>query len=342
MKKMPANNEEAAVTNEPRDNIPSQNEGQGAEEGSEPAQVLIPIEERQVDFYGDSVTAALVQVSDEAVIYVPIRPICNALGVSYNGQRERIRRDNILEEATQGVRISRTPSATGGRGGGAQTTICLPVEMLPAWLFGISASAVKPELQDKIDRYRRECARVLWRAFQGDVLTATRTGQSNDTIAALEQVRQIGIALQHMAEQQIELERRQGATEQRLDKAAVFAQELNRRLKVVERRTEPQQFVTVKQAGQISNQVKALAMYLTKRDNTKNHYAAIFGAIHTYFNVASIERLTRSQFDEVMAFLDEWREAADAAPPGQQLDLFSLDAPAAPQADEQDTKENIF
>ena len=317
------------------DNIPSENEGQDAEEESSPTQALVPVDERQVDFYGDHVRAMLVEQAGQQTVYVPLRPICGNLGLDWPSQTRRIKRDSVLA-AEVGVVMITTPT------GGTQPTTCLPLDFLAGWLFGIDVSRVKPELREKMTRYRRECYRVLARAFEADVLEVVGGQPRSDTITELEQVRQIGIALTRMAEQQLEIERRQTTTEQRLNRAATYVQELNRRLTVVEKRTEPQQFVTAKQAGQISNQVKALAMHLTRRDNTKNHYAAIFGAIHHYFNVASIERLTRSQFDEVMAFMDEWREAADAAPPGHQLDLFSLDAPAAPQqTDEQDKHENL-
>ncbi len=44
--------------------------------------------------------------------------------------------------------------------------ICLPLEVLPGWLFNISPTRVKPALQEKVQRYRRLCYRALWRAFQ--------------------------------------------------------------------------------------------------------------------------------------------------------------------------------
>jgi hypothetical protein len=43
---------------------------------------------------------------------------------------------------------------------------------------------VRPALQEKITRYRRECFRVLWRAFQADALSAL--GQRFDRRSARE------------------------------------------------------------------------------------------------------------------------------------------------------------
>ena len=57
---------------------------------------LIPIEEQKVDFYGDEITTALVNVSGCTMMYVPIRPICEYLGLIWSGQFERIQRDPVL------------------------------------------------------------------------------------------------------------------------------------------------------------------------------------------------------------------------------------------------------
>lgn len=39
-----------------------------------------PIEVKDVEFYGDNITAALVKVDGEQQVYVPLRPLCEYLG----------------------------------------------------------------------------------------------------------------------------------------------------------------------------------------------------------------------------------------------------------------------
>ncbi len=121
---------------------------------------LVPLEVRTVDFYGDHVTGAVVQVGDETQIYVPLRPICDYLGLAWSGQFERIKRDEVLAEAIRFVRVSRTNTR-----GGQQVVLCLPLDYLPGWLFSISLKRVRPALQPALHRYRRECFRVLSQAF---------------------------------------------------------------------------------------------------------------------------------------------------------------------------------
>ena len=55
---------------------------------------LVPIEERTVEFYGDEIKGVRVTrtPSDQPELYVPLRQLCDYLGVSYTGQRERIER----------------------------------------------------------------------------------------------------------------------------------------------------------------------------------------------------------------------------------------------------------
>ena len=51
---------------------------------------LTVIEQKQVAFHDDLITAVRVE---DGTIYVPVRPICNLLGVAWNAQFERIKRD---------------------------------------------------------------------------------------------------------------------------------------------------------------------------------------------------------------------------------------------------------
>ena len=102
---------------------------------------------------------AWAQRDSDGRVYVAVRPICEALGVNWPSQWVRIKRDAILAE---GVVVTTTPSD-----GGRQKTVCLPLEYLNGWLFGISERRVKPGILDKLLAYKRECYRVLFAHFYG-------------------------------------------------------------------------------------------------------------------------------------------------------------------------------
>ena len=45
---------------------------------------LVPVEQRDIDFYGDVITAAMVEVDGRQVVYIPIRPLCDFLGIAWS------------------------------------------------------------------------------------------------------------------------------------------------------------------------------------------------------------------------------------------------------------------
>lgn len=106
-----------------------------------------------IDFYGNSIVAVL----KEGVPYVAMKPICENIGLDWKSQHRRIQGSPVLSE---GVVIMTIPSE-----GGYQDTLCLPLEMLNGWLFGVDVNRVRPELKDKLIRYQKECYGVLFKHF---------------------------------------------------------------------------------------------------------------------------------------------------------------------------------
>src|ERR1043165_7806354 len=94
------------------------------------SQALVPVREETVTFYDDTIMAALL---DDGKILVPLRPICENLGLAWSSQLQRTRRDPVLAAAISAVFITNTASATG-----TSNMIALPLDMLPGWLFGVS------------------------------------------------------------------------------------------------------------------------------------------------------------------------------------------------------------
>jgi hypothetical protein len=65
--------------------------------------------------------AVMVEVDGRQVVYIPLRPICDYLGVSWAGQRERINRDPVLSDVERFVRVTRTNTS-----GGNPNVLALP------------------------------------------------------------------------------------------------------------------------------------------------------------------------------------------------------------------------
>ena len=257
------------------------------------SKVLVPIEQKTVVFYDDEVTA--VQMAD-GVVYVPIRPLCDYLGVDWSSQLQRINRDVVLAEVVQGVVVITTPSE-GGRGGGPQDMMCLPLDYLNGWLFGINANRVKPEVREQVIRYQKECYRILADAFVRDREMVVSSP------SVLMQVRDMGLAIARMAEEQMEFDRRLAATEGKLE----IVGRLEERLTAVEEKLSPGQLVTQDQASQISQAVKAVALTLGKKTG-HNEFGAIYGELYRRYGITSYKALPAHKFEDALSFLTEWHQ----------------------------------
>jgi hypothetical protein len=255
---------------------------------------LVPIDEREVFFYDDALIAVLVTSPgmDQPQIYVPVKPLSDALGLAWSGQYERLQRDEVLSEVAQLIRVTRINSQRGN-----PDSICLPLEFIPGWLFGITAARVKEELRDKIIRYRRECYAVLSDAFMEGRLTSEPA--FNDVLATDTPAVQTYKMLQAMTQ----LARNQMLMEARLTSRL---DNYEQRLESIEAHLgDPGHHITPDQAMQISQAVKTIAFEIEKRTK-KNEYGAIYGQLYRQFGITSYKQLPADKFDRAMAWLTEW------------------------------------
>lgn len=98
----------------------------------------------------------MMSTSDEQL--VPIRPICDALGISDEVQWRKINDDGDLTS------VATLREAT-GKDGKTYQMRCLPMKFIFGWLFTINPKNVKPEAQDAVRQFRMECYNALYRHF---------------------------------------------------------------------------------------------------------------------------------------------------------------------------------
>lgn len=202
---------------------------------------------KTVDFYGDHITA--IQGVDEE-IYIPLRPLTDFLGLDRTAQQRRIQRDPVLSKRLRTVRMDTS--------GGPQRILCLPLDLLPGWLFGITTGKMSSEMAEKLNRYREECFRVLWNAFKSDILPYSPAAEDMGLSKAEETLELIN-AMQQMAQQQVDLERRYNTMAGYM---RGFVKTTNARLTAIEMRLDPENEVTTDQQAEIMIAVKNLAHVL--------------------------------------------------------------------------------
>lgn len=108
-------------------------------------------------------TKTIVRVNNVDIIatsdgLIPIRPICEALGVDYKSQYQKVKNS---EELASVVVLSTTTGADGKM----YEMVCLPVEYIYGWVFTINPDNVKAEVRDKVLRYKMECYHALYLYF---------------------------------------------------------------------------------------------------------------------------------------------------------------------------------
>ena len=104
-----------------------------------------------IPFHGDAITAVLV----DGEYMVPVKPICDRMGLDWEGQRQRIQRDSVLSTCTCVIQVQ-MPGDDQKR-----DVVCLPPSLIPGWLFTIDDSRVKPEIQESLIAYKREMYDVM-------------------------------------------------------------------------------------------------------------------------------------------------------------------------------------
>lgn len=252
---------------------------------------LIPVEQKDVLFYDDQLIAVR---GYDGHIYVAIGQLCDVLGMDRASQTRRIRSDEILADGYRGSVNLTYP------GGGTQPSGVLRVDLLPLWLTGIRTKAVRPEIRAKLERFKREAAKVLWEAFQEGRLTADPAFDDllrADTPAA--QAYRMAQALLQLARQQLLLEARLVAHDDRLDAHEDRLEQIESAL------GDRGRFITPEQATEISQAVKSIAAALHKQSG-RNEYGAVYGEFYRKFGIPSYRELPARRFDEAIRFLTAW------------------------------------
>lgn len=99
-----------------------------------------------------------IMAGNDAMKLVPIKPICEALGIDDRSQRQKIQSHPIL--ASTGVLSTLVASD-----GKTREMYCIPFEYVFGWLFTINPANVKEESREGLIKYQQECYHALYEYF---------------------------------------------------------------------------------------------------------------------------------------------------------------------------------
>lgn len=91
----------------------------------------------------------------EAEQFVPLKPICEALGITFRSQLKKLENDPVLGSVV-------TLRVTTGADNKQYEMVCLPSRYIFGWLFRIDSRNVKPEASETMQKFQRMCYDVLY------------------------------------------------------------------------------------------------------------------------------------------------------------------------------------
>jgi P22_AR N-terminal domain/ORF6C domain len=317
---------------------------------------LVPSQMSQIEFYGDVLLVVLVEINGNRQAVVPLRQFCDYLGVDWSGQRQRLLRDEELAGEVMTVAI--TPTQTHKRGYYSRPVLCLSLDLLPGWLFGVTPSRVKPEYRERVRLYRKKCYQVLWKAFlQGELFpveeptmveasASTITGSHDLRVIALsEQIETLsaivelmqehkaallaeGSAMEAVAANQQELMTRTVMISSQLDYVVTLLEGLVGRQDTTETRVaridERSAHLTPQHAHDVREMVDRIVQEMDRRSPGRpltyaQVYAQVYGRLKRHFRVAKYDQVSDERFEEVKTWLqEEWRRVRGGTLPEQE------------------------
>lgn len=119
------------------------------------------------------------EITENGQVYIPVKPICQAIGVDPEAQRQRILRHYILSSTAFTLKAVAADEKE-------REMLCLPLDYIYGWLFTIDANLVSEANREKVADYQRECYDILYRHFAGSL--RRRVEENEAEIAALQAV----------------------------------------------------------------------------------------------------------------------------------------------------------
>jgi hypothetical protein len=118
---------------------------------------------KQIEFDGDELLAVF---ADDGIA-VPVRTICQALGLDLESQSAKLREHEVL---AQGVRLVRVP-----QGGRVRSVVALLHRFIPFWLATVVPSQVNEAARPKLVRYQIELVDLLATLYGNELRPAQST-----------------------------------------------------------------------------------------------------------------------------------------------------------------------
>ena len=130
-----------------------------------------------------------------------LNPLCDIIGVDRGTQTRKVLSSELIRVCHMTL-----PSA-----GGAQSMLCVEIDSIGEWIFGINPNKVKPEIRERMYLFRKKLQAVLYAAVTGH-------SDINQVASLVEEVRQLRQIVEQQSQVIEYLVRKDALSEQYVDK----------------------------------------------------------------------------------------------------------------------------
>ncbi|GAC1552882.1 MAG: hypothetical protein NVS2B7_28860 [Herpetosiphon sp.] len=255
----------------------------------------VPIETLAVTFFEQPVLAAR---SADGTIYLSIRDLCTAVGLSLPSQLRRLRADEDLQAGLHRFRVLTA--------GGPQEQDFLILEFVPTWISSVNRRRASITVQERL-RYLR-----LFSIRQVYAAVAQAAGLPVGPSSNIEELAD----LQHYDEAFQGIATRQHALEESQERARQAWRDHEQRLRQLEEQLGSASTISVGQRGVLYQQVQRWAQARIDHEQiaASAAFAGCWAAIKTRYNIAKYEHLPARQYADCLDYIGRSYEKLTGMP----------------------------
>ena len=250
---------------------------------------------QQLHFDGDELLAVFL---DDGIA-VPVRTICQALGLDLDTQSAKLREHEVL---AQGVRLVRVP-----QGQRVRTVVALLHRFIPFWLATIVPSQVSEAVRPKLVRYQIELVDLLASLYGAELPPTPTSGDDRESVLArrlADAVIELRLAREALLSAQQRTETQLQAHEERIGTVEGLMDELQEQLASHTTITGPQQEVIKRSLTRLATRYK--------RKSGQDVYGKLFAQFCIDLGTPKYGLLPAGKYDAALTWIRQ--KAAELLP----------------------------
>ena len=253
---------------------------------------LTPDHEGSLVFQGRTIQTATMANSQG---YVVLRSLCDAFGLHYDGQRQRLYRNDLFHRYSSLVTIQ---TETRGR----QAMLCLSAFAVPAFLMGVETSRVaNEETRALLDVFQEEGMIVLAEHFGLSERGEIRFLREAVVRMTIEQEAFESMVVKNV-EKELATDRQ--AREEKIQQIREAFTHMRDQIRTLEKVAGPKLRITPEQLGQVRHMVMVLGELMIRSGESTKPWVSIYTGITLQFGFSKAEDITQEKLPDVMEFLE--------------------------------------